>query len=106
MGRQARDRPPKGVIDRLHWDIALGAAIAPPLLLLGLGLLPRLSPTAPAIAQSCQESMGQAITGAPVQLDACSFIEYVARVCNSGSITLCRAPARYPNCLDNGVHFN
>ena len=40
MGWQARDR--------LHWDIALGAAIAPPLLLLGLGLLPGLSPTAPA----------------------------------------------------------
>ena len=49
MGRQARDRPPKGVIDRLNWDIALGAAIAPPLLLLGLGLLPGLSPTAAAI---------------------------------------------------------
>jgi hypothetical protein len=123
MGRQARDRPPKGVIDRLkrlfekgsgiirrqkatkiqnfaviillyryglrpslafqtisNCGIAPGAAIAPPLLLLGLGLLPRLSPTAPAIAQSCQESMGQAVTGAPVQLDACSF----NRVCGPG----------------------
>ena len=48
MGRQARDRPPKGVMDRLHWDIAPGAAIAPPLRLLGLGILLRLSPTAPA----------------------------------------------------------
>ena len=48
MGRQARDRPPNGGMDRFNWDIALGAAIAPPLLLLGLGLLPRLSPTAPA----------------------------------------------------------
>ncbi len=26
MGRQARDRPPKGVIDRPNWDIAPGAA--------------------------------------------------------------------------------
>ncbi|XGB42126.1 MAG: hypothetical protein LVS60_18510 [Nodosilinea sp. LVE1205-7] len=49
MGRQSRDLPPNGGIDRLHWDIALGAAIAPALLLLGLGLLPGLSPTAPAI---------------------------------------------------------
>ena len=49
MGRQARDRPPNRVMDCLNWDIALGAAIAPPLLLLGLGLLPGLSPTAPAI---------------------------------------------------------
>ena len=80
MGRQARDRPPNGGMDRLHCGIALGSAIAPPLLLLGLGLLPRLSPTAPAIAQSCQESMGQAVTGAPVQLDACSF----NRVCGPG----------------------
>ena len=54
-------------------DLRAGLAdIAPPLLLLGLGLLPAI-PTAPAIAQSCQEPMGQAITGAPVQLDACSF---------------------------------
>jgi len=29
MGRQARDRPPKGVIDRPHCGIAPGAAIAP-----------------------------------------------------------------------------
>ncbi|MFM7220960.1 MAG: hypothetical protein ACKO21_12250 [Nodosilinea sp.] len=28
-GRQARDRPPKGVINRPNCDIALGAAIAP-----------------------------------------------------------------------------
>ena len=26
MGRQARDRPPKGVMDRLNCDIAQGAA--------------------------------------------------------------------------------
>ncbi len=80
MGRQARDRPPKGVIDCLNGDIALGAAIAPRLLHLGLGLPPGISPTAPAIAQSWQESMGQAVTGAPVQLDACSF----NRVCGPG----------------------
>ena len=49
MGRQARDRPPKGVMDRLNCEVARAAAIAPPLILLGLGLLPRLSPTAPAI---------------------------------------------------------
>ncbi|XGB41593.1 MAG: hypothetical protein LVS60_15200 [Nodosilinea sp. LVE1205-7] len=36
MGRQACDRPPKGVIDRPNWDTALGAAISPPLLLLEL----------------------------------------------------------------------
>ena len=48
MGRQARDRPPKGVMDCPNGDIALGAAIAPPLLLLGLGLLPGLNPTAPS----------------------------------------------------------
>jgi len=48
MGRQARDRPLNEVMDRLNWDIALGAEIVPPLLLLGLGLLPRFSPTAPA----------------------------------------------------------
>ena len=52
MGWQARDRP--------NWDIALGAAIAPPLLLLGLGLLPGLSPTAPAIA-ACQTAGQQAL---------------------------------------------
>ncbi|XGB43556.1 MAG: hypothetical protein LVS60_07495 [Nodosilinea sp. LVE1205-7] len=50
MGRQARDRPPNGGIDCLNWDIGRGAAIAPPIQLLGLGLLPRLSPTAPEIA--------------------------------------------------------
>ncbi|XGB42139.1 MAG: hypothetical protein LVS60_18575 [Nodosilinea sp. LVE1205-7] len=48
MGRQARDRPPKGVIDRPHCGIAPGAAIPLPLRLLGLGLLPGLGPTAPA----------------------------------------------------------
>ena len=42
------DRPPNGVMDRLNCDIALEAAIALPLLLPGLGLLPGLSPTAPA----------------------------------------------------------
>ena len=49
MGRQARDRLPNRVMDCLNGDIAPGAAIAPALLLLGLGLLPGLSPTAPAI---------------------------------------------------------
>jgi hypothetical protein len=49
MGRQARDRPPNRVMDCLNCEIAPGAEIAPPLLLLGLGLLPGLGPTAPAI---------------------------------------------------------
>jgi len=50
MGRQARDRPPNGIMERLNWDIAPGAAISPPLRLLGLGLPPGSYPTAPEIA--------------------------------------------------------
>ena len=49
MGRQARDRPPNRVIDRPNGDIARATAIAPSLRLLGLGLPPGISPTAPAI---------------------------------------------------------
>ncbi len=48
MGSQARDRPPKGGIDRPSCEIARAAAIAPPLRLLGLGLPPGIRPTAPA----------------------------------------------------------
>ena len=70
------DTPPLTPTIKHLWQgfrtMAFRLAIAPPLLLLGLGLLPAI-PTETAIAQSCQEPMGQAVTGAPVQLDACSF---------------------------------
>ena len=46
MGRQVRDRPPKGVMDCPNGEIAPGAAISPPLRHLGLGLPPGSYPTA------------------------------------------------------------
>ena len=58
MGRQARDRPPKGVMDRPNGDIARATEIAPPLRLLGLGLPPGSYPTAPAIGGELRTMMG------------------------------------------------